>query len=356
MNDFISIYYINSSKGNFKFNCINCNPNIPLTQIELDNILGLLNNEKNIKLFVFNIMKDCYEKRLKLDMNIIEKLCKWEETEKNNIFFACPNNIVLKLKLLFLQYKINFIYKLKIIFSGNKLDDEKKKLIKETILEVIGLDKKIRNQFISSFFDFDCIFEKKKNKNIFCLYNLTMESYLYFYKIIIEKENMLDFSSFKEYLTLIKEKINIIDNKIKLFEEKKREIKQFDNKRKQLEEEKIILEEEKIKILKCNDDIKELKLKLDNINENIEKINSILENMQKKEEDIIDKNKLLNEEIDNFNSKLKSTKIIEDTNFDSKKLHWYEELLIEIINSFLPKEKNYSFIPNSQKSSKCLII
>ena len=70
---------------------------------------------------------------------------------------------------------------------------------------------------------------------------------------------------------------------------------------------------------------------------------------EEEEEFLLNMNKQLNREIESFNSFIKAEK----DNLEKENLRWYEDIFVNIIFSFLPKEKDYSLVPDPDK--KCII-
>ena len=148
--------------------------------------------------------------------NVYEIFFKAEDQEISDIFFACPNDIHFSLKLGYLQYKIDFMNKLQRIMK-NEITDE---LIKDTILGVANLDKSLRQEFpsCSCFFNYDCIYDTKKDKSLYFLYSISMKGFSYFLDVIMEKNNFIDTSFFIKYLNKIRDELVIVNDKIKNLE------------------------------------------------------------------------------------------------------------------------------------------
>jgi hypothetical protein len=90
----------------------------------------------------------------------------------------------------------------------DKKADEK--LIKETILEMIKHDKLVRQKYNSCYLNYDCIYDIRKNQDIFFKYAITMEGYQYFYNIITDRKNtFINFSSLLKYLLMVEEGENL---------------------------------------------------------------------------------------------------------------------------------------------------
>ena len=213
--DFINIKYINSNKGNFKIIYVNIKKkiNLDLEKIkEVENTLESFANENYIDLLVCN--------NTEIEICSIEKL-------KDNIFFCCPNNTFYGYKFNFLNIEMNFEEKVK----------DWMKNFKEIVLNIAELDEKMRSQFISCYLDFSSIFKDEKNFDNIFRYNITMKGYAYLYDSIIKrKNNYINLSSLKRYLSYLKQEMISIEEQIKLYEEKKefylklKEKKEMENK------------------------------------------------------------------------------------------------------------------------------
>ena len=213
----ISIRYICSEKGNFKFICINKIKNFD--EDDLEKFSECLKKEKYINLFLFN---QSFLMSFELNnQDILHKILNSNEFDKYAAFFACPfNSFQIQLKLLFLQENLKYKDKFELIrymFDNGFINAE---LIKETIIQVLENDERLREHFISCSFDFNSIFyENKDNKSNLFLYKLTMEGYSYFYNIVTDRKKnniFVDISSFtndnfKELVELYK--FNVIKQK-----------------------------------------------------------------------------------------------------------------------------------------------
>ena len=275
-NDIIDIKFINSKKGIFKFNCIDTSYEINLKDIE--KLIEFFKNEKFINIILFNMNNYEY----KLDINeILNIYYKTEDSEKSNIFFACPNHIHFLLKFGYLE-KINFI--------ENLMNSEaNKELLKDTILDVANIDELLRQEFPSCFFNYDCIYDINKNKSLFFLYKITMKGYSYFLEIIKQKNNFVDTSFFIYYLNTIQDKLTIVNDKIEnLNEEKEKEEK--------IKEEKELNKANLIKEIEnqekeINNIENEIKIKTDEKNNKINSLKNDIENLRNNKINI-DKKKL----------------------------------------------------------------
>ena len=190
----IDTKFIHTKKGNFKFNCFNTSEEWVFSDADIKLLINFLKKEKKINIITINMNNS-----LLLDNNlgIIDKIVNSYEEELYNIFFVCPNRIHLHLKFLFLQKKIGLKDKLNAIEYLIKKDYFNEKLIKETILQVAEADENLREYLISSSFDFESIYRIHESKNDLFSYNLTMESYSYFYNIINKRKlKFVDFSFF----------------------------------------------------------------------------------------------------------------------------------------------------------------
>lgn len=265
--NFIDIMFIDSKKGSFKFNCINISEDIKQKNIE--RLLEFIKNEKFINILIFNMNKSEFNSNIE---KIYEIYFKAEDQEITDIFFACPDNIHFSLKLGYLNYKMDFMNKYQQIFE-NKFTEE---LVKDTILGVANLDKSLRQEFpsYSCFFDYNCIYNSKKNKGLYFLYSISMKGYSLFLDIVKEKNNFIDTSFFIEYLNKIKNKLELVNDKIKnLEEEYKKESKLKEEKE---SNKKILLEI----IEKQENKVKSVENKINEKNNKINSLNNDIENLK----------------------------------------------------------------------------
>ena len=188
--NFFSEKIINSKKGNFLFLCINIENKGKLE------IKKMIENFNKIEIGAINlILFNMYEAPFEPEIDIIE-------SEKNDMFFICPSISFNMLKCRVLEKEFKILEKIKLIMD--KKADEK--LIKETILEMIKHDKLVRQKYNSCYLNYDCIYDIRKNQDIFFKYAITMEGYQYFYNIIIDRKNtFINFSSLLKYLLLAEE-------------------------------------------------------------------------------------------------------------------------------------------------------
>ena len=206
---FYGLKYINSEKGDFVFFCINVDK---INNFEIGNLIENFKyiEKETINIIIFNR----YEADSEPDLEITE-------SEKHEIFFACPSISFNILKYHILEKEFKFMDKFT-LYKNNSADQN---LIKETILQMVKCDEIVRQKFTSCNFNYDSIYNPQKEKDIFFKYNITMEGYKYLYNIITERKNsFIDFSSFIKFLTISKEKSDEIKNKEKIFKEKNGEI------------------------------------------------------------------------------------------------------------------------------------
>lgn len=213
----ITIRFICSEKGNFKFICINQMANFD--EEDLNKFSRYLKEEKFINLFLFNHI---HLKDFEFNNNdILQKIINSNESDKYACFFACPfNSLHLHLKLLYLQENLKFKDKVELIrymYDKGFINEE---LIKKTIIQVAENDEKLREKFISCSLDYESIYYKNKsNKNNYFLYKLTMKGYSYFYNIVTDRKKnniFVDISlftddNFKDFFDIYK--FNIIKQK-----------------------------------------------------------------------------------------------------------------------------------------------
>ena len=99
-------------------------------------------------------------------------------------------------------------------------------ILKERILKKAKFDQTIRNKFSSSYFIYDSIYNKEKNRDIYYKYLITMDGYKSFYSKVISqgKQNSINFSdAFITFLLNVQEKSKILEKKLDNFKEKKGE-------------------------------------------------------------------------------------------------------------------------------------
>ena len=204
---FISIKFIESQKGNFIL--ISINVDIKDPKCELLEFLKTIEKE-TINLIIFNIYEADYIPYLEIN-----------ELEKNEIFFACPSISfnILKWHVFDKEFKLNEKLRME---NEHEVDE---KLFKETILQMIIYDEIIRKKYNFCYFNYKSISNEEKNKDIFFKYEITMNSYKYFYNIIINrKKNFIDFSSLVEFTPIAGEKEIEKSQKKNIFDEKKGEL------------------------------------------------------------------------------------------------------------------------------------
>ena len=206
--NFFATNVINSEKGKFLFFFININNK---NNFELKAMIEFFKNieKEAINLILFNMYEAPFEPIIQIN-----------ESEKNDMFFACPSVSFNMLKCHVLEEQFNFFEKFQLI-KENKADE---KLIKETIIEMIKHDKLVRQKYTSCYLNYDCIYDPHKNQDIFFKYAITMEGYQYFYNIITNHKNkFIDFSSLIKYLLIIEEKEKDIKKLGNYLKEKKGE-------------------------------------------------------------------------------------------------------------------------------------
>lgn len=221
--DFIEKIFISSNKGNFKFNCIN----IEKESFNNDDIKQLIQfgkTEKNENLVILN------QNEIELWPQYIGK-----SDNIKCIFFASPNSFI-----------NTFLFSILGLFEKENIDDN--------IFNII-------NNFLSYYFDYDCIYAQTQNEEISILYKITMESYSNLLKMADEKKTItLNF-------LLIEELYNIINN----FIEKNKDEMTLRNKYKVDLEKKIkLIEEKDSEIYKIKKRIKDLENENDNEKKNID--------------------------------------------------------------------------------------
>ena len=218
--DFIISYLVKSTKCNFKFICININIDQNITPKIIEEISDILKTEK-INLFAINIKyEDRYKYESFTDSEINYNNC---IQNKDDIFFI--NDI--------------WIFSDRIIKENEEIINNEEKAL-DYVIKTFEQSKKILHYGV---FSFNNIFSKDKNNCTFCKFNLTMESYSKFYKIVTERENkILDFSVIKYCLPLLnqiileQEKIDELQLNIRELENKKELLmKKFENSKKDKE-------------------------------------------------------------------------------------------------------------------------
>ena len=183
-----------TEKGNFKFNCVNTNENWEFSDEKINLLIDFLKKEKNINIITINMNNSLF---LDNNLDIIDKIENSLEQELYDVFFVCPNRFHLHLKFSFLQKKIGLKDKLNVIQYISNKGYFNEQLIKDTIVQVAEADENLRDYLISSSFDFESIYNENKSKNTLFSYNLTMEGYSYFYKILNDrKQKFVDISFF----------------------------------------------------------------------------------------------------------------------------------------------------------------
>ena len=203
--------YINTEKGNFTFYCFDPKQKQFKEFIELCKYI----QNKSINLVLFN----------NFDVEFLPKLeLKDSEKYSYSIFFASPG---IGFDYLILQAfeKENKLYAK---FESFKNDEYKNSLmiLKERILKKAKFDQTIRNKFSSSYFIYDSIYNKEKNRDIYYKYLITMDGYKSFYSKVISqgKQNSINFSdAFITFLLNVQEKSKILEKKLDNFKEKKGE-------------------------------------------------------------------------------------------------------------------------------------
>ena len=228
----ITIRYICSEKGNFKFICINQVTNFD--ENDFKKFSEYLKKEKYINLFLFNqVMLREFEFN---NSDILQKILNSNESDKYACFFVCPyNSLQLHLKVLYLQENMKFKDKVELIRYMVDKGFINEELIKETIIQAAENDERLREQLISCSLDYESIYyENKNNKNNSFLYIITMKGYSYFYNIVTDRkknnifvdislfidDNFTDFLALYKYNIIKQEKIEMIKLEKKIEQEK----------------------------------------------------------------------------------------------------------------------------------------
>jgi len=206
--DLFNEIYINSKKGNFIFYCFDPN------QKEFNDFIEAWKSVENkfINLILFNN----YDSQSLPNFDI-------KDPEKYNIFFTCP--------CIGLNY---FIFKVfekenKILEKNSSIKElpfeTKLMVFKETVLKKAEFDQSMIQKVSSSYFDYDSIFNKEKNRDIYYKYSITMDGYKSFYNKVTQGKlySINCFSSFIKFLLDIQDKSKNIEKKINNFNVKKGE-------------------------------------------------------------------------------------------------------------------------------------
>ena len=177
--DFIEEIFVSSKKGNFKFNCIDFEKDL-ISKENIRRFLDFAKEEKNMNLIVFNKNELITILKEKDFANIFSG----EDQSREYIFFASPNII----------YNIfqNYLFKLKFNILKNAQNSSKENL--QDINEKYEAISFFCDRFLSYYFDYECIYDKSKNKKVKFLYNITMEGYSNFFEICNKKKFSLNFS------------------------------------------------------------------------------------------------------------------------------------------------------------------
>ena len=98
-------------------------------------------------------------------------------------------------------------------------------VFKETVLKKAEFDQSMIQKVSSSYFDYDSIFNKEKNRDIYYKYSITMDGYKSFYNKVTQGKlySINCFSSFIKFLLDIQDKSKNIEKKINNFNVKKGE-------------------------------------------------------------------------------------------------------------------------------------
>ena len=263
----IDTKFIHTEKGNFKFNCVNIREDWEFSDDDVKLLIDFFNKEKNINIIAINMNNSLF---FNDNLDLIDKIMNSYEHELYDIFFVCPNYIHSHLKFSFLQKKFGLKDKLNAIHHISKKNYLNEKLIKDTILHVAEADENLREYLISSSFDFESIYNENKSKNALFSYNLTMESYSYFYNILNKrKQKFVDLSFFiSDNFNEIRKSYDLYIIKQKKLELEKLKLKLDNEKNKKEEISKYLKEIKNIKEL-IKDDIKINTLKIPNNSEKI---------------------------------------------------------------------------------------
>ena len=267
----IEIIFISSNEGNFKITCINIETE-SFKNEDIKQLIQFSKTEKNINLIILNQNEFLIDPK-----DGFQNLFRFGN--EKYIFFASPN-LFLSTLLPFVSSFLNQEFQTK-----NKNDS------------FFNID----NYYLSYYFDYDCIFTKRKNIEINRLYQITMKSYWNLLKIVKEKKIInLNYSLIEDIYIIINNFIEKNKDEMTLYHKYKIDL------------DKLIkpIEENDSEIYKIKNSINNIEKKIDNekmnISDQIKYINDQIEiiNYFKKDIEInnsfhfpinFDRNKIENE-------------------------------------------------------------